>query len=82
MFFFLENRYWLYGEKFEGKLGCRSKELPREERPKGWFPRKCAIEVMNSVCENHPSHQEQSDSEEPIPSCMPSTDQSDLKKDQ
>ncbi|CAL8099320.1 unnamed protein product [Orchesella dallaii] len=74
-------KYWLYGEKFEGSVLMTPNEIPKEERPKGWFPRRCALEVANSACnDNLESDQEVEQSEE-IPECTVNAF-SDSKKDQ
>ncbi|CAH1795576.1 unnamed protein product [Owenia fusiformis] len=43
-------KYWLYGDKLEGP----NKTLVRgRDRKRGWFPRRCAVEIVdNGVCQH------------------------------
>jgi len=40
-------RYWLYGEKILDEKDAEQKG-DKQRRIKGWLPRRCAVEVMNS----------------------------------
>jgi len=43
--FLNHSRHWLYGEKLEGQNKSENELV----RAKGWFPRRCVVEVMNSI---------------------------------
>lgn len=49
-------RYWLFGEKVQHEksksndkngLSANDKSEPKSTRIRGWFPRSCAVELMN-----------------------------------
>lgn len=50
------HRYWLFGEKVQNEksktsdkngLSAKEKSEPTSIRIRGWFPRNCAVELMN-----------------------------------
>lgn len=75
----LIRRYWLYGEIFQGEATVQPKDFPKEERPKGWFPRKCALEIMNAVREEQ-IDTDDTDCTDHVPEC--SVNPISSKKDQ
>lgn len=51
-----QNRYWLFGEKATNEkpktndkngFSAKEKSGPKSTRIRGWFPRNCAVELMN-----------------------------------
>lgn len=65
-------KYWLYGEKMEGE-GEKPINSKGGERIKGWFPRKCALEIVNHTCEHHRHHQHEPEADQDddgfVPEC-------------
>lgn len=50
------HRYWLFGEKIQNEkpktndkngFNVKEKSEPKSTRIRGWFPRNCAVELMN-----------------------------------
>lgn len=53
-------RHWLFGEKIQnakskpGENG--TSEKPKRIRVRGWFPRKCAVELVDPESDNEHEH--------------------------
>jgi len=48
-------KHWLYGEKLHD-AGITDRTSRGKDRPKGWFPRRCAVEVIDSVMGDNDEH--------------------------
>lgn len=58
------HRYWLFGEKVqvakpkkdENGLNEKDKLLAKQTRIRGWFPRNCAVELVNPESDDEHEH--------------------------
>lgn len=58
------HRYWLFGEKVQGakkktdKNGLNDEEklITKKIRIRGWFPRACAVELVNPESDDEHEH--------------------------
>lgn len=64
-FVFSLHRYWLFGEKVNvakqkkdanGSAAKEKTEEPKPKRIRGWFPRNCAVELVNPESDDEHEH--------------------------
>lgn len=59
-----QRRYWLFGEKVQGAKQKNDKNglnegdrlIMKKVRVRGWFPRKCAVELVNPESDDEHQH--------------------------